>query len=213
VEAAIGKTDYEMPWSGSAPSFAESDRWVLETETSKLNYEEPMVLRNGTTRWVRKSKVPFRDLAGRIIGVLGTAEDITTRKQMEDNAKLREALLQGYFRSSPLGMFLIDRDLRFLRVNEALAASNGTSPKQHLGKSLSQLLPNLAPQVEPYLNQVFSTGEAIDSVEVSAVSGGQEKKPSHYVVSFFPLGEGECGPLAVGGVVRDITRRKQKGSC
>jgi PAS domain S-box-containing protein len=43
-------------------------------------YEEPQVLLDGRVRWLRTSKAPLHDQEGKVIGVLGTYEDMTDRK-------------------------------------------------------------------------------------------------------------------------------------
>jgi light-regulated signal transduction histidine kinase (bacteriophytochrome) len=66
----------------------------MESGQPKLNYEEPLRQRDGRTLWLRTSKVPLRDANGQIIGVLGTFEDITQRKQAEDEIRQLNAQLE-----------------------------------------------------------------------------------------------------------------------
>lgn len=83
-EEIVGLTDLELPWKFTeAESYRADDRSVMETGISKLNYEETQLTANGTVMTVRTSKVPLRDHQGIVIGVLGTFEDITERKQAE----------------------------------------------------------------------------------------------------------------------------------
>ena len=55
------------------------------------------------------------------------------------------AELDAVFREAPLGLAFVDRDLRFLRVNEELARFNGRSVAEHLG-SAGQETPTCAPR-------------------------------------------------------------------
>ncbi len=79
----IGKTDYDLGWSDTAERYTDDDRQVMQTGIPKLNYEEPQHGSDGSLKWLEKSKVPLRDKSGNIIGILGTYEDITERKNME----------------------------------------------------------------------------------------------------------------------------------
>ncbi len=83
-EALIGKTDSELAWADQAERYRIDDRQVLETLTPKIGYDEPQADANGQIRWLRTSKFPLRNADGEVIGVLGTYEDITERKRLQD---------------------------------------------------------------------------------------------------------------------------------
>ena len=97
----IGKTDYDHSSAAIAEKFREDDRRVIETGIPKINFEEPQIRPDGSTSWLKTSKVPLRNSEGEIIGVLGTYEDITESKKAEEalmiaNRKL--SLLSGITR-------------------------------------------------------------------------------------------------------------------
>ncbi|MBI5196546.1 MAG: PAS domain S-box protein [Nitrospirae bacterium] len=79
----IGKNDFELSWKENAEIYHADDKSVMETNTSRINYEEPLKLSDGAMLWVRTSKVPLHDKEGNVIGVLGTFEDISAQKQSE----------------------------------------------------------------------------------------------------------------------------------
>ena len=80
----IGKTDYETVAADLADIYRADDRQVMETGQAKLNYEEPQTKADGTEGWLRTSKAPLYDKDGKVIGVLGTYEDITEVKGLEE---------------------------------------------------------------------------------------------------------------------------------
>jgi PAS domain S-box-containing protein len=83
-QAISGLTDLDLPWKyAEAESYRADDRFVMETGLPKLNYEETQLTADGRITDVRTSKVPLRNPAGDVIGVLGTFEDITERKRAE----------------------------------------------------------------------------------------------------------------------------------
>jgi two-component system, cell cycle sensor histidine kinase and response regulator CckA len=84
-EAVIGKSDYDLPWEkAQADSFRQDDKRVMESGSAEYNIVEPYLRADGTHAWARTNKVPLRDADGNVMGVLGTYEDITERKRMEE---------------------------------------------------------------------------------------------------------------------------------
>jgi PAS domain S-box-containing protein len=83
-----GKTDFDMGWKDQADLYRADDRDVMESGNPRLDYEEPQTTPDGNMIWLRTSKVPLRDRSNRVIGILGVYEDITARKQAEE--ELRE---------------------------------------------------------------------------------------------------------------------------
>ncbi len=79
----VGKTDFDMPWKDRAELYHADDQQVLELGEAKLNYEEMQTSPTGKQTWLRTSKIPMRDINGKIFAVLGMYEDITERKQAE----------------------------------------------------------------------------------------------------------------------------------
>ena len=84
AQEVVGKTDYDMAWREMADMYRKDDAQVISSGQSKLNYEEPQIGPDGGEFWLRTSKVPLRDAAGQVVGVLGTYEDITEHKKTED---------------------------------------------------------------------------------------------------------------------------------
>lgn len=83
----IGKTDFEMGWKDQAELYHTDDKRVMESGIPRLGYVEPQTTPRGETIWLRTSKVPLRDAAQKVIGVLGICEDITAQKQAEQTQK------------------------------------------------------------------------------------------------------------------------------
>ena len=79
----IGLTDYDLPWREHAARYQEEDRAVRESGRARLNFEESYTNWQGP-RWVRTSKAPLRDEAGKVFGCLGVFDDITEERQRRD---------------------------------------------------------------------------------------------------------------------------------
>ena len=95
-EEIIGKTDFDLPWREQAAAYQADEQKVIETGQPKLSYEEPQTTLGGDRVWRRTSKTPLRAAGGEVVGVLGTFEDITERKRVEDeHEQLQAQLLQA----------------------------------------------------------------------------------------------------------------------
>ena len=90
--AVVGRTDWDLPFSpAEAESFRSCDRRVMESGQPMLNIEEAQS-RPGGKAYLLTSKVPLRDAAGAVTGVLGVYQDITERKQLEDQVRQKQKM-------------------------------------------------------------------------------------------------------------------------
>ncbi len=99
--AILGKQDFELGWKDLAQSYRDDDRMVMEMDTPKLSFEEPETTPEGGRNWVRTSKVPLHDRDGNVIGILGSYEDITEQKQMEEALRHERILLRTLIDNLP----------------------------------------------------------------------------------------------------------------
>ena len=80
----MGKTDYDLPWKPEETKrFRQDDLEIMKTGSPKLNIEEPQYQLDGSQLMILTNKVPMRDRAGNINGVLGTYLDITELKNTQ----------------------------------------------------------------------------------------------------------------------------------
>ena len=90
----IGKDDYDMPWEKEADLYCENDRNIMDTGIPIINIEEPLTDKDGVQRWVSTSKVILTDESGKMFGILGAYQDITSKKENEKNLKLQRDALE-----------------------------------------------------------------------------------------------------------------------
>jgi two-component system, cell cycle sensor histidine kinase and response regulator CckA len=146
---------------------------------------------------------------------LREAEERRQRRQVElERDKLRSLVLRdqqvnSFFATAAAGLVVLDKDLRFLHINETMADMNGQPIEEHLGRTVREVVPHLAPVVEPLLRHVLATGEPILNVEVAGPAPQDPENHRHWVESFFPV-KGPDGAVAgVGATVMEITARKR----
>ncbi len=76
----VGKTDYDLPWTeGEADFYREVDHRVMANDLAEYHIIESQLQSSGRRLWIDTSKVPYHDVSGRVVGLLGMYSDITTR--------------------------------------------------------------------------------------------------------------------------------------
>lgn len=79
----VGKTDYELIWKDRAAQYVAIDREVMQTGVARLEHIEKITVSGKKTITAITNKVPMKDDAGNIIGLLGITIDITRQKEIE----------------------------------------------------------------------------------------------------------------------------------
>ena len=87
ADKMIGTTDDEMPWGARADQYREEDLAVINSGKPKLNYTAKIMGLAGKTMRMEINKVPLLDDDQRIIGVLGTSQDVSARHAAEEKLK------------------------------------------------------------------------------------------------------------------------------
>ncbi|BDG06616.1 hybrid sensor histidine kinase/response regulator [Anaeromyxobacter oryzae] len=108
---------------------------------------------------------------------------------------------------APVGLALFDAELRYVRVNAALAAINGVPAADHVGKTVLEVLPDQNPEVADQLRRVRDTGAALD-VEVEGYTPRSPGVRRTWRVSYYPVRDG-ASVVGVGATVVEITGQKE----
>ncbi|MDP9368478.1 MAG: GAF domain-containing protein [Chloroflexota bacterium] len=122
------------------------------------------------------------------------------------------AQLDTFLATAPIGLAFLDRDRRFVRVNDALAAMNGLPATAHLGRPIGEVLPSLAPTLDTVIAAVLTTGEPATDILTSSEMAGSPWESGHWLASYYPVRSDQGGGeiLGVGAVVTDVTQRKRE---
>ncbi len=126
----------------------------------------------------------------------------------QGQAQQRLAEIETIYQSAPIGLGVLDRELRFVRVNQRLAEMNGLPVEAHLGHTVCELLPNLADQAEAMLRPILETGEPLLKVEVRGETPAQPGEQRAWVESFWPLKDGDR-IIGISIVCEEVTERKR----
>ncbi len=174
----------------------------------------------GEDRFVRTAAAPIVRL-GNIVGGVAVTADVTERRRADEErerllgleqaaraeAERALAALDAVLGASPVGIGFVDRDLRYVKLNEALAAINGRSVDAHLGRGVREVLGELGAALDPVLRDVVASGVPVVDMEFSTEWTPGERR--WLLANYFPVRAPDGRTFGVGAAVVDITARKE----
>ena len=151
----------------------------------------------------------LEDLAYRVAIALDNARLYAEAQQALSQTSESFALIDSLLEASPLGICFLDREMRFIRINQVLAELNGLPAEQHLGEDFRELFPESAVQFAPIIKQVLETGQPVLNVEISGESQGKPGYFGHWLANYYPV-KNERGEISGAGIIlADISAAKQ----
>ncbi|MGW3355194.1 SpoIIE family protein phosphatase [Streptomyces bungoensis] len=165
----------------------------------------PVRTREGGTRLVEFRNMRLTDSLGDHYA-LGLATDRTTLRQVERNLALSTRLVT----QAPIGLSVLDTDLRYVVVNPALAAMHGVAEDDHVGRGFREILsgPWFLP-AEAAMQKVLSTGVPVVDQQVVGRTAADPGHEHAWAVSIYRLEDHLGHVLGVANVVVDVTDRYQ----
>ncbi|WP_372511281.1 SpoIIE family protein phosphatase [Streptomyces cylindrosporus] len=119
-----------------------------------------------------------------------------------------QSVLDGFLTRSPVGMAVMDRELRYVWLNDTLERFGGVPREQRLGRRLSELLPGLqAATIEGLMRKVLETRVPVTDYEYLGWSWADPHRQHAYSTSFFPLVDADDLATGVCYMVQDVTER------
>jgi len=150
--------------------------------------------------------LPLKDGAGEVNALLVCMFDITDHFNAVKRLGESEERFNSFFSDAPVGLGILDENLRYLKVNRIYADLNGLTAQNHIGKHLPEVVPEIAAKVMPMLQRVVDTGELLVNYEYSGTRRRHSEKTSgigHWVISAFPVHW--SNKRGIGYIVVDIT--------
>lgn len=120
----------------------------------------------------------------------------------------RLAQLQAIYDGAPVGLCLLDRNLRYVSLNRKLAQMNGAAAEAHLGRTPDEIIPKVFQIVEPYMRRALA-GEPVIGVEVQKPPVDPGQRGQTLLISYQPVLDEAGEVLGISVAVMDITERKQ----
>ncbi|SHI46763.1 SpoIIE family protein phosphatase [Streptomyces sp. 3214.6] len=117
-------------------------------------------------------------------------------------------VLEKMVSGSPIGIAIVDTDLRFVWSNAALARFGGGPPEHRLGLRLADVQPGLDSEaIEAQMRRVLQSGEPVVGYEhLGHVRASPHRETAH-MLSFTRLDDDHGHPIGVYYTVVDMTER------
>ncbi|NJL21627.1 MAG: PAS domain S-box protein, partial [Leptolyngbyaceae cyanobacterium SM1_3_5] len=186
------------------------------------NVELDVVRRDGQVFNLYGYATPLLDEQKRPRGAVSAFVNITDRKRTEakiaqllmleqsarNEAESAQRQLANIFETSPIGLGFLDRNQRFVAINEALAEINGLSPEAHIGKSIPEIFGESDPAMVDLIGQIYETGKPFIAPNYAMnVPNRIDRCPGYYNVYYVPdiLPNGDVENLLI--YILDVTDR------
>ncbi|WNG49764.1 PAS domain-containing protein [Archangium minus] len=133
------------------------------------------------------------------------AAEQTAREQLEESF----ALLDTFLNNAPIGMGFLNRDLRFIRTNDALALLHGRTREEEVGRTLREMTPYAAATIEPLMRRVIETGEPVIGLDLELEVPATPGKLRYFRVSYYPVRTKSGRIVGLGAVVVELTAERR----
>ncbi|WP_420455349.1 PAS domain S-box protein [Rubrivirga sp.] len=139
-EDAVGLTVFDQSEDPqvAADYWAEEER-VMRTGEAVLDHEEPYAF-GGRTGWIVTSRVPLRDDAGAVVGLVGVTRDVTEAKRAEAALQESEARTRSILDGAPDAIVTLDENDVVVDANPAVEPILGVAPADLVGQGLAEMI-------------------------------------------------------------------------
>ena len=106
-------------------------------------YENPIRTKSGAERFIRFSNTFLRDAQGKIIGTTSFGEDITERKQVQEELQRNEQVLRLFVENSPAAIAMFDRDMKYIVASHRYLVDYDLGNQDVTGRSHYEIFPEM----------------------------------------------------------------------
>ncbi|MGB3756789.1 MAG: response regulator [Rivularia sp. (in: cyanobacteria)] len=142
-----------------------------------------------------------------IIPRLLAAKELNSK--LEQELAQKQYFLDQFIHSAPVGVSLLDNELRYTVINKALAEINGVSAAEHIGKTPWEIDSDVTDKYKEILQSVLGTGKSVLHFEISGKTIQFPTIKRTWLASCFPIQSITNELVGVGTVFVEITDRKQ----
>jgi PAS domain S-box-containing protein len=208
-DEVVGKTDFDYFSKELAERYFAEEQALMRSGEILNRIESMADKATGEVRWLQTTKIPLRDGAGKVIGLVGISRDITEHKRADEALAHTHEQLQAMLDNIPDRVYFKDTQSRFVKCNQAVARRLGVEdPERVVGKKDSDFYPpEKAEEFYQDEQRIIQAGKPlINKIEMLTRPSGEVTWSS---VSKVPLRDKEGKIVGLVGISRDITEQKQ----
>ena len=206
----IGTTLLDSRWQTINPDPEYPARAALRTGKPCLDVTVGFYQPNGELIWLRLSSHPLFQADGKTpYGAITMFCAIADRPTCQKTTSQQLAEIEAIYGTAPIGLCFIDTDLRFVRINEHLAQINGIPASEHIGRTLRQILPEQADDLEPLYRRAIASGEPILNLEFRGTNRAQAGVERYWLVNLYPFHGNDGRVVGINVMVQEISERKR----
>jgi PAS domain S-box-containing protein len=181
-------------------------RQMLSGEIRTYQMEKRYFHKQGQIVWILLSASLVRDPSGQPLYFIGQIQDITERKQVQEQLRESEARFRAILDNSPTMIFLKDTEGRYLLVNRQFERMFHLDQKTIAGKTDVEIFPpQQAAAFQANDREVVQAGVPLQFEEEALHDDGLHTS----IVFKFPLRTMDGKLYGIGGITMDITERKR----
>jgi len=199
IVSAIGAVGVLQVARRNGQSFSPREIETLEQAAAAIAPSLDRRLASSTAPVSKSAEMPFpASLAAANLFSFATPQALLSSQQ----------LLSTYSQPSKVGLCILDTNFVYLAINNTLAEMNGIPAASHLGKTVREVLGETAGLVEPLLQRVLATGEAIQDWEISSILANRSE-PGHWIAHYLPIRDAAGDVTQVGVIVVEVTEKRK----
>lgn len=174
-------------------------------EINSYEMEKRYLHKNGQIVWVLLSVSMVRDENRAPLYFISQIQNMTERKAMESRLKKNEEDLNFVLRNLPDVIARLDKDLKFLYINEAIYTLRGIPPEAFIGKTIVDVETSEPSQkrITELLTEVLESKK-----ETTFDYKGIVLTDKHYLVTVKPELDANGEVQAITAIMRDISQHK-----
>ncbi|NEU77155.1 response regulator [Hassallia byssoidea VB512170] len=130
-------------------------------------------------------------------------------RQSQETIRQQLTEIEAIYTNAPIGLGMLDINFRYIRVNKQLAQINGIPESEHLGRTVHEVLPELGNVQKPVFEEIIATRLPVLNHELQGETPAQPGIERSWVVSYYPLQDGDRQVASINIIVQEITERKR----
>jgi phosphoserine phosphatase RsbU/P len=181
---------------------------LMQEHDIVTDFESRIYRKDGSIIWIAENVRAIRDAHGRLRYYEGTVEDITARREAQEQLRNSEALYHSLVETLPQNIFRKDLQMRFTFVNQRFCQTLGRTAADILGKTDFDFFPDeLARKYQQDDREVMETGKPLETVEENRPPGSSDKVYVQVVKT--PLYDAAGRVIGLQCIFWDISERRR----